>query len=144
MLFRIAFFLLAMVLCACNTGPELIKFGSDDCNFCKMTIIDEKFGAEVITAKGKIHKFDDLNCLVSFLKARTTEENESSKIFVIDFLNKNKFIPVSEAVYYTGEEVHSPMNGNTAAFATKVDALDFEKGKSGGLTTWNDLYNNLR
>ena len=31
--------------------------------------MDPKFGGEVITKKGKIYKFDDLHCMVSFLKS---------------------------------------------------------------------------
>ena len=37
---------------------------------CKMTLVDKKFGAEVVTKKGKVYKFDDLNCMIKFYQLR--------------------------------------------------------------------------
>ena len=44
---------------SCNTKPEPFAIGKDNCSFCKMGIIDPRFGGEMITKKGKIYKFDD-------------------------------------------------------------------------------------
>ena len=47
------FFLYLSCFQSCNAGPVPIKPGKDNCQFCKMTISDIRFGAEIITAKGK-------------------------------------------------------------------------------------------
>ncbi|MDX1911017.1 MAG: hypothetical protein SFV22_06010, partial [Saprospiraceae bacterium] len=52
---------------ACSTGPEPIRYGQDNCHACKMTLTDRRFGAEIVTKKGKVYKFDDLNCLMGHI-----------------------------------------------------------------------------
>ena len=41
-------------LTGCSTEPLPIRYGQDNCDFCKMTISDHRFGAEIVTKKGKI------------------------------------------------------------------------------------------
>jgi copper chaperone NosL len=90
--------LLAIILMSsCNTQPEAIKVGTDNCYFCKMTITDAKFGAELITQKGKIFKFDDVHCILSFLKTKTVEEKEISGIYLVDFSSNHQFVKSTEA-----------------------------------------------
>ena len=53
------FGLLTLSLSSCSTAPQPIRIGQDNCDFCKMTISDNRFGAEIITKKGKVYIFDD-------------------------------------------------------------------------------------
>ena len=50
----------------CTQEPEPLVYGKDVCQFCKMTLMDHKFGAELVTNKGKVYKFDDINCMLNF------------------------------------------------------------------------------
>ena len=45
--------LLYYPIAGCNPKPEKITFGKDNCAECKMTIMDPKFGGEIVTKKGK-------------------------------------------------------------------------------------------
>jgi copper chaperone NosL len=36
-------------LAACTVEPEPLRFGKDGCHACKMTLMDSKFGAEIVT-----------------------------------------------------------------------------------------------
>ena len=49
----VALFSLSAFL-SCATGPEPIRFGKDNCHSCKMTLTDKRFGAEIVTKKGKV------------------------------------------------------------------------------------------
>jgi len=40
------------LLSACSRAPEPIVYGKDACTHCKMTIMDKRFAAEIITSKG--------------------------------------------------------------------------------------------
>ncbi len=51
---------LFMIACVSNE-PKPIKLNVDTCEFCKMTISNGKFGAELLTKKGRYYKFDDLS-----------------------------------------------------------------------------------
>lgn len=65
-------------------GPEKINFGKDQCELCKMGIEDPKFATELITEKGRIYKFDDLNCMQK-LCHRKCRASRSSQIVCARF-----------------------------------------------------------
>ncbi|MFL5807903.1 MAG: hypothetical protein ACJ749_00200, partial [Flavisolibacter sp.] len=56
--------ILVLALNSCSTKPQPFAYGKDVCDDCSMTIMDPKFGGEIITKKGKVFKFDDAHCLV--------------------------------------------------------------------------------
>ena len=58
--------LIGLAMLGCSAKPEPLVFGKDACYTCKMTLVDSKYGAELVTQKGKIYKFDDLNCMLNF------------------------------------------------------------------------------
>ncbi|HLV52270.1 MAG TPA: hypothetical protein VKY44_10000, partial [Flavobacterium sp.] len=60
--------LLTLFLSSCSKEPKSIEFGVDNCDHCMMNISDVRYGAELITQKGKIYKFDDMYCMKTFLK----------------------------------------------------------------------------
>ena len=59
---------------SCTTKPQPIKMG-DACDFCIMGVADNRFGAELITKKGKIYKFDDIHCLIGFIKEKAVPKD---------------------------------------------------------------------
>ena len=63
------FGLISIGLSSCSTEPEPIRIGKDNCQFCKMTISDKRFGAEIVTKKSKIFKFDDQHCLFYYMNS---------------------------------------------------------------------------
>ncbi|HRI01490.1 MAG TPA: nitrous oxide reductase accessory protein NosL [Saprospiraceae bacterium] len=110
---------LSIFSCA-PSGPEEIKINKDNCSHCKMTIADAHFGAEVITDKGKVFKFDDLRCLIDFIAENPNAVYKSK--YVHDFTSNNVLIPVESAHFLQGGSIHSPMGGNTAAFKSADEA----------------------
>lgn len=126
---------------SCNTQPQLIEVGKVNCDFCKMTIMDTKFASELITAKGKIYKFDDAHCLLSWLHSGTIEKKEVKEIYFVDYNNPSQFISSTAAFLLKNEMLHSPMNGNVAAFSTDADRLKLHTQINGDTISWNSLYN---
>ena len=82
-------FLFAMI--SCNTGPQPIRPGIDACDFCKMTITDDRFGGELVSEKGKIFKFDDMHCLTSFLKSGDYEKHKMN-VYFTDYSMTGHFV----------------------------------------------------
>jgi len=115
--------IILLFLISCNTNPEPFKPGKDNCYACKMAISDTRFGAELITKKGKIYKFDDLHCLAGLLLSNAVEEKDIAQTLTINFNRPNSFVDVNKAVFLTGEGVKSPMGSNAAGFPTKEEAL---------------------
>jgi copper chaperone NosL len=113
---------IATSLLACSDGskPEPINLKKDNCDFCKMTIVDGRFGAELITVKGRVYKFDDLSCMVRY--AQENRKTQVQSYFVSDYTMNNELIDATKAFYVHSDELRSPMGGNTAAFQLTIDA----------------------
>ncbi len=131
--------LLLVFLSGCSTKPEPIKVGTDNCYFCKMTITDARFGAELITKKGKVYKFDDMHCILDFLQAKSVEKNEISGIYLTDFSNGNQLVKATEALLLQSEDLRSPMNGNIAAFSSNDSLKKIMEKFKGKQITWAQL-----
>lgn len=134
----IAAFLL-LTLSSCSTGPEPLKYGTDNCYACKMTISDQRFGAEIVTKKGKVYKFDDTHCIVEFLQSKAIAENEISKIYLVDFTTAGKLIDANTAFLLKSDDLKSPMAGNVASFASKESRTKISQQYKGYELTWKDL-----
>ena len=136
--------LLTVFLTSCSSQPEPFKYGTDVCHTCKMGIADTKFGNELITKKGKIFKFDDIGCLVRYLKSGAVEQKDIAQTVVINYEIKDEFLDVNKAVFAVSEEIRSPMNFNTAAFTSNEAANKFLAGKSGKILNWKEIYNKIK
>lgn len=131
-----------LVFCACSSGPEPIRYGQDACANCKMTLTDKRFGAEIVTQKGKVFKFDDLNCLVGALGNGSVAEKDIAQIVTVDFKKTGTFVAVQSALFLYHDAIRSPMRADVASFSTQSD-LDAVKAAIGGgkLMTWTELRN---
>ncbi len=109
-----------------------------------MTIVDPKFGAEIVTKKGKVFKFDDVHCLATFMKRRGVEMSDIHQTLFVDYNNGNEFVKVKTAEFVVSSQLRSPMGGNAAAFKTgdeaEKKAAEIEGSK---VTNWATLYNIL-
>lgn len=113
--------LAACWLTGCDAGPEPMRYGQDECTDCKMIVSDQRFGAEIVTKKGKVLKFDDLCCMTAFLKRGGVAESDVKMRVVSDFNRPNVFIPVEQALFLKNDELKSPMRSDCAAFATDAE-----------------------
>ena len=131
---------LFVFLSSCNAQPEKFKYGTDNCHACKMGVMDPKFGAEIITTKGKVYKFDDIICMIRFLKSGALKETEIKQNVIINFNKENDFIDAKKAVFLAAEDLKSPMGSNTAAFTTENEASAVKDKMQGQLMKWDDIY----
>lgn len=123
---------------SCSSQPQPFVAGQDDCHVCKMGIADFKYGGEIITRKGKIYKFDDMRCMINFIKSNTLDEKDISKTLSINFNKPNEFIDANKAWFLVSPELKSPMGSNAAGFATKEEAAK-TKEDYGQLFSWVEL-----
>lgn len=124
----------------CEAGPEPMRYGQDECAECKMIISDQRFGAQLITRKGKVFKFDDVCCLKEFTSSGAVPSEDVALEVVSDFEKPNAFIPVADALFLTSDALKSPMRSDSAAFASE-EALRRAQQQLGGGTQgrWTDL-----
>ena len=132
--------LLLFLISSCNMQPVPLIAGKDNCDFCKMTVADLRFGGEFITNKGKIYKFDDVHCLLSYIKSGQITKSEIKNIYLADFSGLHEMIPVSESLLVNDESLHSPMSGNIAAFSNKDSMEKIKTQLNAETITWDKLY----
>jgi copper chaperone NosL len=124
---------------SCSTGPQPIQFGKDTCDFCKMTILDQRFGGEVITGKGKVYKFDDIHCISSFLKSDHSVKTNDAGIYLLDYGTPTKFVQAHAGFLLNSSGLHSPMGSNIAAFATATGREQCKQQVNGTNVQWNEI-----
>jgi copper chaperone NosL len=129
----------SLIALSCATDPEPINWGSDQCEHCRMTLADSKFGAEIVTKKGKTYKFDAVECMLSYLKSGKLQQNEISSYVVVDASNPGAFVNSKKAYYLISENFPSPMGANLSAFGTKTSAESFQKQFTGEIKSWDEI-----
>ena len=136
---RFILLLFLIVIVGCSSGPEPLAYGKDGCHHCKMTLMDRKFGAEIVTAKGKVFKFDDVNCMINYINANITDEREIVHKLVVEFSEQEKLVDAGSAFFVKSEEIRSPMNSQVAAFEDYEKMKAFKETVSGIYLTWGEL-----
>ncbi len=131
--------LLTATLAGCSTQPQPIRIGQDNCDFCKMTVSDNRFGAEIVSKKGKIYKFDDGLCMLSFLKSKKVEPTQIAGIYYTNFINPNELINVKQAYFLQSPLLKSPMNGNIAGFNNEDSLHNMLPKYYGNKISWEDM-----
>lgn len=129
----------AAAFSSCRQGPAPIRLGQDYCVFCKMTFSDSRFGAEIITRKGRIYKFDDIHCLRGAIGDNQPKRTDISAIYLVDF-EKGGWLKAQDAALLESETFRTPMGGNIAAFADSLHRQRYLEQNQGHLITWNDIY----
>lgn len=124
---------------SCKQSPEPINYHNEDCSNCQMTISDNRFGAELITKKGKVFKFDSIECLVSYYHNFQNQDVQS--MWVTDFYNPPELINIKDAFFLRSSEIQSPMGLNFAAFSHLNNLNEFKSKYGGEKLDWEDLIN---
>lgn len=130
---------ISLLLSACSVQPEPLQFGKDVCHFCKMTLMDKKFGAELVTNKGKVYRFDDLNCMLNFYNSGYEEPAAFQFKLVVDFNNPGQLIDATNAFYLKSSALRTPMGSEVAAFESKSSLDAHKKEIKGIFLAWGEV-----
>lgn len=127
-----------LLFSACGAkGPEPIILNTDACDYCKMSISEGNFAAELVTSRGRVYKFDDVKCLFGYVAEQ--ENMEGNAYYVADYQKENQLIEADQAWYVKHESFHSPMGGNIAAFPSKEAATQKAQELQVETQQWKDI-----
>jgi copper chaperone NosL len=78
-------------------GPRPITYDAESCHYCRMTISDPRFGAEVLTSTGRPRTFDSIECLATFVASQATGAVRG--VWVSDWNHPGTFVAVDSAEF---------------------------------------------
>jgi copper chaperone NosL len=122
-----------------TTEPQAIDYGKDVCTHCKMVVADPKYGAEMITKKGKIYKFDSAECLMDFVSEDTKNQSTDAQLLVINFAKPTTFIDAKNAFYLIDKGYQSPMGGNIVPFESEILADNNKLSPDAKIMTFEEV-----
>lgn len=122
---------------SCKAELEPIQFGKDQCHFCKMIISDPKFGAEFVTTKGKVYKFDAAECLANYWHKEKLDSTTLSLVAAIAFDNPGQLVQMNQLNFLVSPNIPSPMGGFLSAYQHKAKAEQMHAMHQGILYDWN-------
>lgn len=115
-IFLIIVVLFSFIVCNSKQEAVPISFGNDQCSYCKMTISNPQFGAELITLKGRIIKYDAAECMVNHLNE---EAPKFQKLYAVAHDKPKELKAVDSLHFLISPDFRSPMGANLAAFYNK-------------------------
>jgi len=128
---------LILMLSACSPSPQPIEFGTDACAHCKMNIVQRQFAAELVSIKGKVFKFDAIECMVDYLKEK--DEGEFAFLLVKDYNSPDEWVNAGQSYFLVSKEIPSPMGGFLSAYTTEQAATEMSQNKGGKVYKWKEL-----
>lgn len=129
--------LLSALGAACSShAPSPIQYGVDQCDYCKMTIADEKFGSELVTTKGKVLKYDSIECLAADDLVMTQSAGQVHSRWVTSFTAPGTFLDVATATIVATERQKSPMGIGLVAVGSQSEADALIQVAGGAVLDW--------
>lgn len=129
---------LLLLLSACAAEPQPIYYGEENCASCQMTIVDQRYGAEILTQKGKVYKFDAIECMLHFSEEGKVPEGEIKSYLVTGIDQPGILIDANTAILVQSPALPSPMGMNLSAFTSK-EAVEEVEAKETEVYSWETL-----
>ena len=133
-----------LMLASCEVKTQPLSYGKDACSYCKMGIVDSKYGAEVLTKKGKVYKFDSAECMIRFMKAGTIKAEDVQSYWVVNCAQPATLIDATKAYYLHSTQLPSPMGGFLTAFSTMEELTAAKAKYDGDVWNWQQAYDQMK
>ncbi|MDA0196264.1 MAG: hypothetical protein O2887_14815 [Bacteroidetes bacterium] len=106
-----------------------------------MKIVQPQFGAELITDKGKVYKFDAVECLIN----KSLKDNlEGNLSYVVTFDNPKTLTEAEQCIYLRSPNIPSPMGMFISAFKTRFELEKQLEINGGDIYSWQELLENFQ
>ena len=129
----------AVITNGCSRQPEPIDYGKDNCSYCKMSIVEKQFGAELITKKGKLEKFDSIECLAAFLQSGAISVEDVLSCWITDYYHPGSFLKADDSFYLHSENLRSPMGEYLSGYSNINEAKKSLNEHGGNILKWDDV-----
>ncbi|HEY9839695.1 MAG TPA: nitrous oxide reductase accessory protein NosL [Candidatus Obscuribacterales bacterium] len=134
--------LLTLLACAPRTSP--LDYHGDVCTHCRMSLADPKYGAELLTHKGKVFKFDSTECLVQYWHSHAEVHDQTHSLWVVDAGHPGLLIPAQAASYLLSARLASPMGAGLTAVENPAAAEALRRQYPGKVLSWEQTLAQLK
>ena len=131
--------LFVLALQACNPESKPIVYGQDKCEFCRMSIVDQRFGGEIVTQKGKVYKYDAVECMVNYIDERVEDEKSLKMVLTNTYDAPGKLVDAKACYYLISKNMPSPMGMFLNPFESLDAASKNMEEHSGAIFGWEEL-----
>ena len=120
-------------------SPRPIRYGHELCQYCRMTITDPRFAAQLVTRTGRVFSFDDIGGLVAFMNEGKIPPAEVHSTWVHSFTHPELQLDATTARFLRSDRLRTPMGSQLAAFlpGREVDSIRAEL--DGELLRWEEV-----
>ena len=101
--------------------------------------MEDKYGAELVTEKGKVYKFDSIECLIKYSLNKNLIGDQNHLMLISDFSKPGELVDARKSFYIHNNNFRSPMGLNVSAFMVESEQLKFIKENSGEKLSWIDV-----
>lgn len=133
--------LLVMLAISCQPEPKAIQYGQEACQYCRMTIVDERYASQLVSQKNKAYSFDAIECMIHFKEEH--QDQQWALELVSDYNNPGQLIPAGKATVLRSKELPSPMGAYLTAVGNKDEAQELQKQHEGTVYSYEEIARNI-
>lgn len=134
---------LALSLGACSRQadrtPPQVRYGEQECEWCRMLISDERFAAALVFEDaGRVSRlaFDDISCVYHYLADHAV--TAPATVYTHD-LETRAWLDARQATFVRSEKLETPMASRVAAAASREAAARLLERYPGTLLTIEEV-----
>jgi len=145
---KFRFFIILMILlvfpisCKREIKPVDVDPAVDICAACKMNITKLNFASEIIMKDGRVFKFDDINCMNTYVNRNKIKRSDVKAIFVRDYETSEWINIGKDKVYFLRsrtKRIFTPMDSGIIIFNNKDRAGSFAKENDCEYLTFDEI-----
>ena len=106
-----------------------------------MTIVDKQHGAEAVSTKGKVFKYDAIECMIRYLNEN--KHRKYAHILVNDYNQAGILVNAVESTFLISPAIPSPMGAYLSAFSDSEEAKALQNVKGGETYNWTEIQSTI-
>jgi copper chaperone NosL len=119
-------------LMSCAPAAPSVAWDVDECDFCRMTVSDRRFGAAAVTSGGRTVHFDSIECLAAWVDAQPASPRS---IMIADAASPGTLLPVEALRFHRTAVGTSPMGKGFVAVARTAGVTPWD----GAILSWDEV-----
>jgi copper chaperone NosL len=122
------------------------EFAADlpPCDYCEGFVPETRYGAQLVTRDGTVHRFMGIECMAGFLLEERVPASEVARLQVVDFNHGERLLDAESARYIRMDFERSPGGLNLAAVETERVAGTLHYFLGGERMGWDEVLEYVR